>query len=578
MTKLMITYILLTVIPVSLLGYIAYNQYEKSIENKVGEYIPKLLEQASDNVNNQIEKFEELPNALYNSPQIIEVLRRDLYQKKSVLLRDEFLVNTYLSENFIRGSGDILGVFILSKGRFFKSTKTDYKGFEIDDFPEPYGNNLDLQGQVKIILPHETNIEFQDNQPFIIFEKQLRDYDNQENLGIIFIAINLDFLDGVFKSLIKETGANLWVSGDNGRIIYHTDVSAVGSIDDNFANYPHINGSFRVTNSSTTHLISRNNLPSLNWHIFHSIPLGNLIEETNTVRQGTIIVFIVFVILSIIISFFLAWNVSNPLNRLSKLMKKVEEGNFSVDLSTTREDEIGLLASSFNSMIQTIDQLIKENYQIELRQKDAELYALQLQINPHFMYNTLESIGYAVEEEETEVVARMVTLLGRMLRYSLSTKEKFVILSQELTHINDYLTIQKFRFEDKVDFNMQEDIDTSQYYIARFILQPIVENAIKYTLDQSYTALIDISITQTSHEEIIIMIRDNGPGIEPTLLEEINQSLKGDPMERRESKFGLMNVQARIRMIYGASYGLSIRSERYKGTEVMIKLPVITSK
>src|SRR5699024_3332091 len=146
MTKLMITYILLTVIPVSLLGYIAYNQYEKSIENKVGEYIPKLLEQASDNVNNQIEKFEELPNALYNSPQIIEVLRRDLYQKKSVLLRDEFLVNTYLSENFIRGSGDILGVFILSNGRFFKSTKTDYKGFEIDDFPEPYGNNLDLQG------------------------------------------------------------------------------------------------------------------------------------------------------------------------------------------------------------------------------------------------------------------------------------------------------------------------------------------------------------------------------------------------------------------------------------------------
>lgn len=574
----MITYILLTVIPVSLLGYIAYYQYEKSIENKVGEYIPKLLEQANNNIKNQIDKFGELPNVIDNSAQIIEVLRRDSYQEKSVLLRDEFLVNSYLAKNFIRtGNSDILGVFILSKGRFFKSTKTNYVGFGIDDFPEPYGNNIDLQGQVEIVFPYEMNIEFENNPPFIMFEKQLRDYDNQEDLGTIFIAIKLEFLDEVFMSLIKDTDSNVWIVTENGRIIYHTDLEFIGNIDENFVSYPNINGSFRPLNDSEDHLISRNKLPSFGWNIFHSIPLENLIEETKSVRQGTIIVFVIFVIISIIISVILAWNVSNPLKRLTKLMKRVEKGNFDVDLPITKKDEIGLLANSFNSMIQQIDQLIKKNYQIELRQKDAELYALQLQINPHFMYNTLESIGYAVEEEETEVVAQMVTLLGRMLRYSLNTKDKFVTISQELMHINDYLTIQKFRFEDKVDFNINEEIDSTQYYIGRFILQPIVENAIKYSLDQSYTALINISITKTG-EKIIIIIRDNGPGIESKLLEKINKSIKGNPMERRDSKFGLLNVHARIRMIYGKKYGLSVRSEHKKGTEVAIKIPANTGK
>lgn len=577
----MITYILLTVIPVTILGYISYQQYTKSIENEVGSYIPKLLEQANYNINNQMEEFKKLPDALYSSQEVIRVLRKDSYQQNSALLQDQFIVNRFLSENYVHSSNsdDVLGVFVLSKGRLFKSTKRDYVGFETKDFPEPYGSNMDLQGQVEIILPHETNLEFEGNPPFVMFEKQIRDYDNQEDLGVIFIAIELTFLDESLMSLREEQDSNVWITDRRGRIVYHTNSNLIGGIDQNFNEYPDINGSFRTLEENNNELISRNKLPIFEWNLFHSVPLKQLTAETNAVKQGTIIAFIILVTLSIAISILLAWNVSNPLHKLTKLMKKVERGNFDVDLPTTKNnDEIGLLANSFNSMIQKVNQLIKENYEIEIKQKDAELYALQSQINPHFMYNTLETIGYAVEEEDKEVVSKMVTLLGRMLRYSLSNKDRFVPISQEIMHINDFLTIQKFRFEEKVHFHINSDLDTNKYFMTKFILQPIVENAIKYGLEQSKPTSVEVTLKKTDDEDIEIRIKDNGPGIEPSLLSNIKQSLKENPIGRRDSSFGLINVNARINMIYGNDYGLDVQSKRNIGTEVTIKIPAITEQ
>ncbi|MFC0274475.1 sensor histidine kinase [Metabacillus herbersteinensis] len=577
MTKLMITYLLLTVIPISLLGYIAYSQYTKSIEEQVGEYIPKLLEQANENINNQINELKQLPDSLYNSSQVIEVLRQDSYQSKSNLLKDEFLVNGYLSRTYINGGNtDILGVFILSKNRLFTSTKTPFTGFDMQTFPLPYGQDLDLKGKEEIILPYQTNLTFRGDPPFILLMRQLRDYENQENLGTIFIAVELTFFEKALKSLDQDQKSKIWLTDQSGRIIFHTEPHSIGDLDNEFVDYPQINGSFRTTEHEDNQLISMDKLQESEWYLFHRIPLSDLTKETDVVRNGTIIVFIGFALLSTIISIILAWNVSNPLNKLTKLMKQVEKGNFNVDLPIDTKDEVGILANSFNSMIQEINQLIKKNYQIELRQKDAELYALQSQINPHFMYNTLETIGYAVEEGEKDAVVKMVTLLGRMLRYSLNNKEKLVPISLEVMHMNDYLTIQKFRFEDRIDFTIFEDIDTNLYYTPKFILQPIIENAIKYGLEQHHKCVIDISISKNERDELIVRVKDNGPGIEENILTNLNETLKTNPMARRDSKFGLINVHARIAMIFGETYGLQVNSEYNKGTEVIVKIPALT--
>ncbi|MCM3443642.1 sensor histidine kinase [Metabacillus halosaccharovorans] len=577
MTKLMITYILLTVIPISILGYIAYNQYTRSIEEQVGEYIPKLLEQANENIDNQLSEIKQLPDALYNSSQVIEVLRKDSFQSKSNLLKDEFLVNSYLSRTYINGgNSDILGVFLISKNRLFTSAKTSFSGLELESSFLPYGQDIDLNGKEEIILPYQTNLKFKDKQPFILLMRQLRDYENQENLGTMLIAIDLSFFEKALINLSEEKDSNIWIADSDGRIIYHTNPSSIGEIDKKYESYPTINGSFRTTSLDDNHLISAEDFQHSDWRIFHSIALSDLTKETDAVRNGTIIAFILVVFISIIISIILAWNVSNPLNRLTRLMKQVERGNFNVDLSIDSKDEVGILAKSFNSMTQEINQLIKKNYKIELRQKNAELYALQSQINPHFMYNTLETIGYAVEEEETESVVKIITLLGRMLRYSLNNKDRVVPISFEVMHINNYLTIQKFRFEDRIHFEIHEEMDTHQYYMPKFILQPIIENSIKYGLDQHEKCLIDIFVHKTKEKEIVLTIKDNGPGIDEKVLEKLNASLRKDPMAGRDSSFGLINVHARIAMIFGERYGLKVNSKNNEGTEVTIKFPMVT--
>ncbi|WP_163583332.1 cache domain-containing sensor histidine kinase [Gracilibacillus saliphilus] len=574
MTKLMITYILVTVIPVSVLGYIAYKQYTMSIENQVGEYIPKLLEQANININNQLNDYKSLPDALYNSSQIIEVLRKDAYQNNSALFRDEFLVNGILSRMYMTsGNSDILGVFILSKNRLFQSTKHTEINVNIEEFPSFLGEEIDLKGGTEFILPNEVDLAFEGDPPYLFMMRELRDYENQENLGTMFIAIGLNFIEQAMQGLTRDRDPTIWLTDQDGRFIYHSDRSMIGKVDAQFSHYPKINGSFRTTDWIDNDLISTYKFPTMNWYSFHRIPLHELMKDTNVVRNGTIIAFIIIVILSSVISVLLAWNVSSPIKKLTFLMKRVEKGNFKVDLPMEKKDEVGMLAKSFNSMIQEIEYLIRENYQIELKQKDAELYALQSQINPHFMYNTLETISYAVEEDDKEEVIKIVTLLGRMLRYSLNNKDKLVPISLEVSHTEDYLTIQRFRFEERIHFLLSINVDQENYMIPKFILQPVIENAIKYGLDRSRKINIEVRMKVNNDKNLLIEIADDGPGMEEAILKKIQLSLDQDPM-LRDSQYGLLNVHARIKMMYGEQYGLDLESKAGIGTVVYLLLPL----
>lgn len=579
MTKLIITYTLITVIPISLLGYFAYSQYTKSIEEQVGEYIPKVLDQANERISDRLSEIRQLPDLLYNSSQVIGVLRKDSYQNNSSLLHDKFLVNSYLMNTYINGgNSDILGVFILSKNRFFESSKDSYTGFEKKTLP--LGQDLDLKGKQEIIFPSQTTLKFKNNRPYILLMSQITDTENRMNLGTMFIAVDLKFIKHIVENLETVNKADIWLMDKNGQMIYHTDPKYIGKVNKDLLEYPQINGSFRSTSEKESKLFSISRSGPDQWILAHSVLLKNLTGKTDLVRNATIAVFILVVLLSLLFSLFLAWNVSRPIHRLSRLMKKVERGNFDVDLSVESADEVGILAKSFNSMVLEIKDLIKQNYQIKLQQKEAELYALQSQINPHFMYNTLETIGMAVEEGEDETVVEMVSLLGRMLRYSISNKEKTVPIEQEIQHTRDYLTIQKIRFEDRLEFSIHEEIDIKNYITPKFILQPIVENAIKHGLDHQEEFKVDILITDDGKslgsQEAIFKIRDNGPGIPEDILSQLNQYLQSDPMGKRDSKFGLINVHGRLIMMFGEQYGLQINSEVHKGTEVIVSIPLIT--
>lgn len=565
------------------LGFIAYYQYTKSIEEEVGEYIPRLVEQVNGNIENEIQKLETLPDLIYNSGDVMAILRDSQSKKKSALLHEEYIMKSYLTRTYLNSnSSHILGAFLVSKNRIFASASLPYDNFGFEDGSLPYADNLGLLGGMQLLLPNQTNLTFEGDPSYFMLVKPITDFDNRKNLGTLYIAIDVAFFEQSLQDLQQEENVAMWIMNKQGKMIYHTDHSKIGTVEKEIHDYPLLNGSFRTEIDGKRNLISISESNELPWVLVHSMPIKNMTEKTDVVRNVTIFIFIVFTLITTLISIFFAWTVTRPLNELGNLMKRVEKGDLLVNIPIHSKDEVGILASSFRSMLAEIRELIQKNYHIELRKKTAELYALQSQINPHFMYNTLETIGMAVEEGETEEVVKMVTLLGRMMRFSISNKESLVPINSEVQHIEDYLSIQQFRFEDRLYFQIEKETDTVNYYIPKFVLQPIVENAIKYGLEKRKEIAIHIQIsgeaTQTGDEDLLLIVSDNGPGISENKLIEVNEKLQSDPMMKRDSGFGIINVNARIGMMFGERYNLHINSEYGKGTSVVIRLPKINAQ
>jgi two-component system sensor histidine kinase YesM len=584
-TKLIVTYLLLTVVPMSLLGYIFYVQYTKSIEEQIGEYMPRFLYQANANIEKHVNEFAALPDLLFNSDDMISILRRDSSQSRSDLNKDLFALNGYLNRTYLGGSNpDVIAVFLLSKNRLFQSSKLRYTGFDRDQAIAPYRYDVDVLDKAKVILPSETTLRFENNTPYVLIMKQIIDTDNRRVLGTMFIAVQLTFIDHILRDFEKKDTADLWVMTRKGEIVYHTDPEKIGTFDSSIGQYPILNGSFRANvPGGPARLVSLAQSSQLDWVLVHSIPLKDLTERTDLVRNVTIFVFIAIVLVTTLLSVLFSVRITRPLKKLSRLMKNAEMGHFQADHSLQSRDEIGSLARSFNSMITTTRELIQTNYRIEIRQKEAELYALQSQINPHFIYNTLETIGMAVEEGETDTVVNMVTLLGRTLRFSVGNKSKTVRLAEEVQHVTDYLTIQKFRFEDRLAFDIAQHLDPNgpTLYSPKFILQPIVENAIKHGLDTRKTLEIHIGIGQemsarSGKQDVVFRIRDNGPGIQPERMAELERELRSESLLVKDSGFGLGNVNARIVLMHGPEYGIQLHSIVGKGTEVIVRIPVVT--
>lgn len=580
-SKLMITYLLLTVIPMTLIGYLSYVQYTRSIETQVGKYVPRILSQANSNLDSELEKLQNIPDLIYNSKEVMGVLRKDSYQSQSRFLQDQFLVESFLSRAYLSGNNsNILGVFIVSKNRIFQNTRKPYKDFDFEQNAIPYAQELDFRGKVNILLPYEANLRFEGDIPYLLIVKQINDFDNRKNLGTMFMAVTLTFFENILDELSEGDSAKLWIMNPDGRIVYHTDSEQIGKTYEEISKFPIHNGSFKKKAAEGGELFSVSESKATRWMLVHHIPIKELTSQTDRLRNVTIFVFILFVAITGAISVLLAWNFTRPLNKLSRLMKDVQKGNFQVDLQINSRDEVGILAYRFNAMVKEIRELILENYQIEIKQKEAELYALQYQINPHFMYNTLETISMAVEENEKDKVVEMVTLIGRMLRFSLSNKKRIVPIAEEVQHAEDFLQIQKYRFEDALEYTLRSSIETENFFTPKFILQPILENGIKHGLEHRQKVRIEIEIGYIHHhiedqDAIQFTIKDNGIGMNADQLAQVRNLLRDSPSIQRDSGFGLVNVHSRIALKFGEHYGLQIHSREGEGTVTTIVIPVL---
>ena len=392
----------------------------------------------------------------------------------------------------------------------------------------------------------------------------------------ILINLNIDAInDRLNKIGIRESGF-IFVTEKSGRILFHknkemhlthfqmnygkTDISASES------------GNFVYEMGGRETLIVYKTISGLDWKVIALIPLNEINNPIEVVRNIAFITCLISLGIAVIFSLLFSKKIYGPLNVLVAEMKKVETGDLEVKVIHHRKDEFGYLFDRFNRMMEKIKTLIINTFKLELANKESQLKTLQAQINPHFLYNTLNTLFCMAKDSGNDVLADTISKLSEYYRICLSDGEEEIPVKEVVRQLICYYEIEKVKRPGKFELDIQVDSDAGSCKMLKMLLQPIVENSFIHGTDPSKEMLKVIVRGSLDKDEIRFEITDNGRGIKPEQLEQIKDSLAGGSAGDRH--FALSNVNNRIKLFYGDKYGIQLDSELNKGTRVIIIISV----
>jgi len=311
------------------------------------------------------------------------------------------------------------------------------------------------------------------------------------------------------------------------------------------------------------------------WQTVGLIPKRELTRDMASITELIAILFTAICLLDVLAALYFTARLTNPLKKLMLLMKRVETGDFQVNMDITAGDEIGRLAESFNLMVRRLDDSRHQLFANQQKLRKAQLAALQAQINPHFLYNTLDSVCWLAREEKKSEIISTVTALTRLLRIGLSKGDEIISIGQEIEHVRNYLIIQKMRYGSILDYAIEVPEELKDCRIVKLVLQPLVENALYHGIkNKNAPGVIDIRAAQ-DNGAIVFRVSDTGIGMAADKIRALEQALR-DP-EGRTDSFGLRNVSDRIRICFGNGHGLSFASAPGEGTTVSFSIPLVRS-
>lgn len=298
--------------------------------------------------------------------------------------------------------------------------------------------------------------------------------------------------------------------------------------------------------------------------------------DVSTALRTSIFIFAAILLGAVAISRMIMTGITEPIRKLSEATKQAGSGDFAVRAQEDSNDELAVLNTSFNQMLEKIGQLVEDIRIEQMNLRQAELKLLQAQINPHFLYNTLDSIIWLAEAGEKEQVVQVVSALSDFFRTTLSKGRDYITLQEEETHIRSYLQIQRIRYRDILEYDIQIPQELMQYPILKLTLQPLVENALYHGI-KNKRGVGHITVTGRSEEEkLIFCVRDDGIGMSPTQLERVRAMVRGERQDPESSSgFGLFNVNQRLQLNYGTEYGLKIDSVYEEGTLATVVIPIM---
>lgn len=542
-----------------------------SIFENSSEYTHTIIQQMNQNIDSYIDYMENIAYLISSNEDVQDYLFDEKIDNEG-----RYRILNQL-QTILDSRSDIRNVGIISKnGRVLINDGSKSVNQDLDlNTQEWYATALEKPNGPILTSSHVQHIISGERPWVITLSRGIRDRSGSgEKEGVFFIDLNYSAISGLCDQSTVGTKGYAFILDAKGNIVYHPqqqqlynelqteNISLIMDTDEDTV----LTG---TGNDGKLYSISRSE--KTGWTVVDCTNVKELLSKSRQAQSVYVLTAIILVIVALLFSRFMARSITLPIQKLRDSMKKVQEGDFSVsDVVVDSKNEIGSLTKSFDVMTHRIHELMEQNVHEQEEKRRSELKALQSQINPHFLYNTLDSIIWMAEGKKNEEVVLMTASLARLLRQSISNEDEVVPIANEVEYARGYLTIQKMRYKDKLEF--QIEVDSSILYIPliKLVLQPIIENAIYHGLKYKESKGLLIVKGFMKDGNAVLQVIDDGVGMDEETLAHIYDKHK---VNYHSNGVGVYNVQKRLKLYYGEDYGITYTSELGKGTTATITIP-----
>ena len=565
-TKLIIGFLTILLPLVLILSIVFYSYSAEIVLKQSLEQTREIVEQFSISLDNYMGLMRNKMEILADSPTIQEEL--NTHQDKEDIKNDSFYsrnkrIRRIMLQIYSSVTMNDVEIYGINETNHYLSLWS--KKYEIPDKDILFENANLSKGRSVLV----NNINDADTIQMIKMVKDLQTY---KPIGYIRF--------GLKRNYIEKMAKNINFGSDGGVVIFDENLSKISGIAHDsvlsklLREKPSI-GNFSYSEGKNEYTAVHIHSDSTGWTTVGVIPLRYINKDLAGIQYLTVIIIVLTIIIGVTVSVIIAQSLILPLENTVNALEKFSRGDFAVRLKENRCDEIGKLNRIFNKAIKEINELMQKVTQSEILNKEMEFKTLQSQMNPHFLYNTLDTINWLAFKEKQTEICNLVAAISSLIRASISNKKSIITIEQELDYVKNYIYIQHIRYKDRFDIIYDIDESLLKQAVPKLIIQPIVENAIIHGIENSKNKnLLYISVKRET-ECIIIIVKDTGIGMTDEKVSELLKeplNAEGDE-QKAHTNLGLYAVHKRIQLMYGDLYGLTVQSQAGEGTTVTLHIP-----
>lgn len=567
--KLGIIAIVLIALPIIAISITYSKTVKEVIQNKYTQTATSSVYETGEKINFILDDIEEFSTLITSNSTLLEMLNH-----KSDYSQDEF---NNVMRTFITSRDDIETIDLVLDKNYYSV------GAKKIGFTEQIDASLANSSGQPIWLPTTIRqieiLSGRFKKSYFTLGRKIINFNTLEDYGYLRMDLEEVNLENAYSSLLDDEGGNfveVFICDDRGIIISHPNKDKIGQ---SITGEPYAkqvlgdkNGyNYVLYETDIKKVAIYSTIENNGWKIIKTISTDYLYQEIDRIQTNFIVGGIFYGGVIILFMLIFSFRYTEPMMKMMSVIKKVEQGDLSARTEVHSNDEVGQLGNSLNNMIGEMQVLIDQLVREEQEKKEIELEALHSQINPHFLYNTLNTIKWMAKIQGNTSVSKAITALTKLLRISTNLGRDMISLREEIDYVMNYVVIQKLRFNEAINITDLIDPSCLELSVPKLILQPIVENSIIYGLTGERQELNIVITGFIEDDKLIIEIRDDGPGIEEDVLKNI---LIKSSDKNKFSKVGLNNVNQRIRLYCGNEFGLGVETQVGEGTLVRAILSI----